>query len=168
GFAAWNAGAGAGLHGASSDVLVRKALEAIDGAREPYFLYLHTLDPHDPYEPSDADWEAFRDGGYRGISDPRRLIEKGRLAKPGLAFLRSKYRGEIRHNDRAFGALLDGLASRGLDRAIVIFTSDHGEEFLDHGGLLHRQTLYDEILRVPLAVHLPGRQAARPLVRPPF
>jgi len=168
GFSAWNAGAGAGLHGASSDVLVRKALEAVDGAREPYFLYVHTLDPHDPYEPSDADWEAFRDGGYRGQSDPRRLIEKGRLDEPELAFLRSKYRGEIRHNDRAFGALVDGLASRGLDRTIVVFTSDHGEEFLDHGGLLHRQTLYDEILHVPFAVHLPGGQGAGRVIDAPF
>jgi arylsulfatase A-like enzyme len=96
-------------------------------------------------------------------------MAKGRLEEDELGYLRSKYRGEIRHNDSAFGALLSGLRSRGaLDRSIVIFTSDHGEEFFDHGGLLHRRTLYDEILRVPFAVRLPGGQGAGRLIGAPF
>jgi arylsulfatase A-like enzyme len=169
GFTAWNAGSGAALHGAPSDTLARMALEQLEAIREPFFLYVHTLDPHDPYEPADADWQAFRVEGYRGPRDPRQLVAKGRLEDDELGYLRSKYRGEIRHNDAAFGALLDGLRSRGaLDRSIVIFTSDHGEEFLDHGGLLHRRTLYDEILRVPLAVRLPAGRGSGRVIDAPF
>jgi arylsulfatase A-like enzyme len=59
------------------------------------------------------------------------------------------------------GAFLDGLRERGIyDDALIVFTSDHGEEFFDHGGWWHGQTLYDEVLGVPLIVKLPGNEAA--------
>jgi arylsulfatase A-like enzyme len=167
GFAVWNPQGS--LHDAPSDVLAREALASLDGIREPFFLYVHTLDPHDPYEPSDADWEPFRPKSYQGLRDPRQLLAKGRLDDAELAYLHSKYRGEIRHNDGAFGALVAGLRARGLlDRSVVVFTSDHGEEFLEHGGLRHRRTLYDEIVRVPLAVRLPGSRGAGRVVDTPF
>jgi arylsulfatase A-like enzyme len=168
GFTTWNPG-GRVLHGTPSDVLTRKALEWVETVPEPFFLYVHTLDPHDPYEPGDPDWQHFRAEGYRGERDPRRLVKKRKLEDDELGYLRSKYRGEIRQNDRAFGDLLAGLRSRGiLDRSIAIFTSDHGEEFLEHDGLLHRTTLYDEIIHVPLAVRLPAGQPSGRVMEAPF
>jgi arylsulfatase A-like enzyme len=169
GFTAWNPGEAEALHGAASDTLTRKALLWVEAVREPFFLYVHTLDPHDPYEPPAADWQPFRPESYRGERDPRRLLAKRRLDEAELRYLRSRYRGEIRQNDRAFGALVAGLRSRRyLDRSIVVFTSDHGEEFLEHGGLLHRSTLYEEILRVPLAVRLPAGLGAGRVIPTPF
>jgi len=67
------------------------------------------------------------------------------------------YDAEIAQNDAAFGALLDELDRREPAGATaVLFTSDHGEEFLDHGGWRHADTLYEEVLRVPLLLRLPG------------
>jgi arylsulfatase A-like enzyme len=145
------------------------ALQWLDRAPEPFFLYVHTLDPHDPYEPEDEDWQPFRPEGYRGDTDPRRLVKKRKLDDEELRYLRSKYRAEVRQNDRAFGTLVDALRSRGLlDRSVVVFTSDHGEEFLEHGGLLHRATLYEEILRVPLAARLPNGEGGGRVSGKPF
>src|SRR5262249_41017727 len=58
-------------------------------------------------------------------------------------------------------SLLDELERLGLDRdTLVVVTADHGEEFLEHGGLYHGRSLYEEVIRVPLILRLPGRVAA--------
>ena len=127
------------------------------------------MDPHDPYAPPESDWEPFRVKGYAGVRDTRKLLSKTALSEEELRYLRSRYRGEIRQNDRAFGALVAGLRSRRLlESSVVIFTSDHGEEFLDHAGLMHRRTLYQEVLRVPFAVRLPGGRNAGQVIDHPF
>jgi arylsulfatase A-like enzyme len=70
--------------------------------------------------------------------------------------VRAAYRAEVTANDRAFGALADSLRAQGiLDDTLVIVTSDHGEEFWEHGKTMHGRTLYDEVLRVPLLVRFP-------------
>jgi len=159
GFDAWNP-ATPSLYGAPAADLVRAALAWVDSGPRPFFLYVHTMEPHAPYTPSDEDLRPFAVDGYRGPTDTRSLLRLGQLGTldpAGLAFLRSRYRGEVRQNDRAFGGLLDGLESRGLAGATaVVFTADHGEEFLEHGGTEHAKTLYQELVRVPLVVRLPG------------
>jgi arylsulfatase A-like enzyme len=67
------------------------------------------------------------------------------------------YDGEIRYTDeKLIGPLIKQLKARGLyDRTMIVFTSDHGEEFFDHGGWGHGQSLYDESLRVPLIIKFP-------------
>jgi len=77
-----------------------------------------------------------------------------------------RYDSEIAFTDHHVGRLLDGLRARGLEeRTIVVFVADHGEEFRDHGQLRHSKTLYEEVLRVPLVVRVPGFAPAR--VAPP-
>jgi arylsulfatase A-like enzyme len=138
---------------------VERALRWIDGGG-PFLAYLHTMEPHSPYQPSAEDEAPFAVAGYRGDRDTRALLrlgQLGQLSAQGLRFLRAQYQGEVRQNDRAFGALLDGLRGRGLlDRTVVVFTADHGEEFLEHGGTEHTKTLYQELVRVPLAIRSPG------------
>jgi arylsulfatase A-like enzyme len=80
----------------------------------------------------------------------------------GVDALEEKYDGEVAFVDRHLGRILDALAARGLDRntAVVVF-ADHGESFGEHrfGGermYFHGETLYEEALRVPLIVHVPG------------
>ena len=63
--------------------------------------------------------------------------------------------------DTHLGRLLDGLRERGLyDDALIVFTSDHGEEFHEHGGFWHGLSLYDEQIAIPLMLKLPGGQLA--------
>jgi len=68
-----------------------------------------------------------------------------------------RYRQEVRFMDQQLGRVLDALRRIGLERqTIVIFTSDHGEELGEHGGKHHGSTLYEEVLRVPLVIAVPG------------
>jgi arylsulfatase A-like enzyme len=137
---------------------------------EPFFLYVHATDPHWPYRPPRRYLRPFRAGT---VDDPaiRRATDAAfpfffgnvrwgerRWALPDdeLAVLRDLYDAELRQSDDYFGRLLDLLAAAGrLENTVVVLTSDHGEEFQDHGGLAHGQTLYDEVLHVPLVVRLP-------------
>jgi arylsulfatase A-like enzyme len=165
GFDVWNP-APQTLYGAPAADLVRAALAWVDTAPRPFFLYVHTMEPHSPYTPSEEDLRPFALQGYRGATDTRALLRLGQLGSldpEGLRFLRSRYQGEVRQNDRAFGALLDGLKARGqAETTAVVFTADHGEEFLEHGGTEHAKTLYQELVRLPLVARVPGgRRGAR-------
>jgi arylsulfatase A-like enzyme len=137
--------------------LVEHALGWIDATPGPFFLYLHTVEPHKPYEPRPEHREPFLFDGYRGSRNLSVLLAKGNLAPEERRFLHGAYQGEVRQADAAFGAFLDGLAARGLsERTVIGFTADHGEEFFDHGGRGHGGTLYREVLHIPLALRLPG------------
>lgn len=115
-----------------------------------FFLYVHYMGPHDPYEPR-RPWgsDGPPAGGYL---DPQVLIVRDTPpSEEELQQLRDQYDGEIREVDRAIERLVQGLSEQGLlERTLLVVTSDHGEEFGDHGGLLHGRTLHEEILNVPL------------------
>ena len=71
--------------------------------------------------------------------------------------IKTLYGGEVRYVDESLGEFIAYLKESGLyDDSLIIFTSDHGEEFWEHGGVDHGHTLYDELLRVPLIIKLPG------------
>ena len=131
------------------------ALELRPELRPPYFLWVHYVDPHDPYRPV-RPWSDDGDGAAGGEAARRYIQPRGgqrqRLLRPhNLARLRDQYDGEIAEVDREIGRLLAGLRQRGLLRdTLVVVTSDHGEEFGDHGAFLHGRTLYQEVLEVPL------------------
>ena len=73
-------------------------------------------------------------------------------------YIRALYDGEIAFTDKAVGELLAGLDRRNLrESTLIIFLSDHGEEFFEHEGFEHGHTLYDEVIKVPLIVSLPGQ-----------
>ncbi len=147
-----------------SDRVNEEALAWLDArpAGAPFFLYLHATDPHAPYEPRSPYRELFA-GAAAGLSaSPRETLDalqEGRLeptpeVREALIGL---YDAEIAFNDASFGELLDELASRDLyESTLIVLLSDHGEEFNDHGRWSHGRTLYQEQLRVPLIVRLPG------------
>lgn len=127
----------------------------------PFFLYLHTSDPHAPYTPAepyssrfagDADPELGRIDVVHGISAGREP------APPGIENTWiDLYDGEIAFNDFHFGRLIDRLQQEGLyDDTMIVVLADHGEEFFEHGGWEHGKTLYEEQLRIPLLIKLPG------------
>jgi arylsulfatase A-like enzyme len=123
----------------------------------PFFLYLHYIDPHDPYDnPETAGNHSPFEGEYRGPvgGDWVHGIYSGKLALADpvrdLAHLSALYDSEVHYVDRAIGELLDRLRPEVLARTLVLLTADHGEELLDHGGWKHGQTLYEEQIHVPL------------------
>jgi arylsulfatase A-like enzyme len=100
----------------------------------PWFLWLHYFDPHDTYLP------------HPGFSEKFGMKEEIDL-----------YDGEIAFTDHYVGKLLDELARLKLDEdTIVVIVADHGEEFMDHGSNRHGYDLYEETVRVPLMVRIPG------------
>ncbi|MEM9407624.1 MAG: sulfatase-like hydrolase/transferase, partial [Acidobacteriota bacterium] len=85
-----------------------------------------------------------------------------RMRPDDLTRISSLYDAGLRHTDNVLAEIFEGLTERGLmNDTYVILTSDHGEEFGDHGGLLHRDLLYDELLRVPLIVLGPDIEPSR-------
>ena len=138
--------------------LNRELLPRLLQLQEPFFLYVHYIDPHVPYAPA-TDW--------RGDSMPAALapVLPGDLADTDALGRSPQFRqraidlydGEIRGADGGVAELVGALRERGLaDRTLLVVTSDHGEEFEEHGRMSHGQTLYDEVLRVPLIFHGPG------------
>ena len=128
----------------------------------PFFLYVHATDPHAPYLPPARFRRGVRavDGVTPAavIAAERRcqncLHDLGRqrpapIDASTVAVLSRLYDGDVARADAAFGRLVDVLVrQRLLDDTLVIFTSDHGEEFLEHDGVTHGKTLYHELLHV--------------------
>src|SRR5207237_10110780 len=129
------------------------------------------FDPHAEYdpppewrarcaEPEDRDNKGFRFGTREQVV----LHRAGKLALDAKTMSRAAalYDGEVAYTDAEIGRLLAGLRAKHLDRTtLVVFTADHGEELLDHGGWEHGHTLYDEILHVPLILRAPLGLAGR-------
>ena len=142
-----------------SDVLVDAALDWVrEAPDEPFFLYVHAIDPHDPYVPT----ESFRDRYTKPTASGKesttvaQLIAKKDVGLPYLDRTIGLYDAEIAYADQELGKLLDGLKDLGIyDEALVVFVADHGEEFQDHGGFGHNPKLYQEVVRVPLVVKFP-------------
>jgi len=83
------------------------------------------------------------------------------MEPPDYEHVLALYDGEIRSTDDTIGRMLAALRSAGLlDNTLVVVTSDHGDEFLEHGGKGHRRTLFQEVLAVPLVFWAPGRLRA--------
>ncbi len=130
-------------------------LRWIDGGpASPWFLFVGYMDPHDPYFTHPYDGSGYARAAHQH-PDPSEAEKLSAL-----------YDGEIRYWDEELGKLLDGLEERGLyDDLTIIITSDHGEEFNEHGGFWHGTTLYDEQVRVPLLVKLPQSRRGGTTVR---
>ena len=153
-----------------ADEVVEDALKWLDKVPEKEqrtFLTVHLFDPHLNYDPPPPFKGRF--GGppsETGASDfpdlkalRARIRDNKEIAWPELRML---YDEEIAFVDEQIGRLLAGIAERGLwERALVLFTADHGEEFFDHGGFEHGHSFYNEVLRVPLVLWGPGIEPGR-------
>ncbi|MFP6584383.1 MAG: sulfatase [Candidatus Hydrogenedentota bacterium] len=112
-----------------------------------FFLWAHYFDPHTPYDPPQE---------YRRVAEePFDFFPMG--ATPEMLekhdYVQSLYEGEIRYVDESVGRILYTLKLQGLeDNTYVMFSSDHGEEFWDHGGFGHGHTVFNEQLRVPFMI----------------
>jgi arylsulfatase A-like enzyme len=141
--------------------VANRAVDVLDRIGDrPFFLFLHFYDPHWHYEPPESTRKIF-DTAYTGtitgrLQDFSRRDRKS-VSPADLAHLIALYDGEIRYVDDELGRVFDHLRARDLDRGtLVLVTSDHGEEFLEHGSWEHQKTLYEEVVRIPLFFRGPG------------
>ncbi|MFB6357185.1 MAG: sulfatase, partial [bacterium] len=140
--------------------------------QSPFFMYLHYMDPHQPYRPP-KDYLGDRTINpnftfYKYAS--KHIYEFGSPYKepypfynheiPAPEILRQvqyRHHSEIRYWDHQFGRLIDFLrSSNQFNNTLIVVTSDHGEEFFQHGNWEHGHSLFNEQLHVPLIVRLPG------------
>jgi len=159
---------------------IDRATDWIDAHKDgPFFMYLHVFDPHPPFEPRhpyESMWAdpAKRDEHLKQRDAMRKTIVDPAMAPRGmatteemkaagvdpasyLAYDKDWYDGSIRALDAEIGRLFERLRGAGLDeRTAVVFMSDHGEEFQDHGRMWHGQSAYGELAHVPLFFRWPG------------
>ncbi len=166
--------------------------KAIDQAEQmskrpdPFFLFVHTFEVHDPYVPP-VKYQEWNDPSYQGdIFSSRRELKtaagdqwqkqhelfwsKVDPERPGdIQRLQDLYDGSIKLTDELVGLLSDRLAAFGeLDNTLFIIVSDHGEEFYEHEGFLH-EALFNEVLRVVFVAKLPkdrSTQSAQRIAQP--
>jgi arylsulfatase A-like enzyme len=160
---------------------IDRATDWIDAHKDgPFFMYLHVFDPHPPYEPRhpyESMWAdpAKREEHIKQRDAMRKTIKDPAMAPRGMATTEEMkaagvdpatylpydedwYDGSIRALDSEIARLFERLRADGLDdRTAVVFMSDHGEEFQDHGRMWHGQSVYGELTHVPLFIRWPGR-----------
>ena len=154
---------------------------------EPFFLYLHLMDVHGPYDAPEDDFERMHARVSLEGSEPP-PVERMRRLPPyleGISWfsvddlapagwgavvdfrlgrsrtLRARYAANVRDFDRRIGPFLQMLrTSHWNEEAYVVLGSDHGEELLEHGGWDHGFSLYDDQIRIPLLIRVPGAPGA--------
>ncbi len=126
--------------------------EWLESAPEkPLFLHIHYLDPHEPY-----------------LQHPYRSVQFNLKSQWTRDHIVELYDGEIEYLDTEIDRLLEILRAGGhLENSLLMFTGDHGEEFLDHGGWGHGNNLFNESLHVPLIVRFPHQRYAGRRVEAP-
>lgn len=121
----------------------------------PLFCMVHVFDPHVFYDPPEPFAPpALAEGDRRTlVNDLHKRLWSGpdALLDGDRELARALYAGEVAAMDQALGRLFDTVAADERDW-VVVFTSDHGEEFWEHGGWEHGHSLHDEVLRVPLLI----------------
>jgi arylsulfatase len=146
----------------------RAIIKELDAVEEPFFLYAHYMEPHGPYRPPERYTKRFA-GEYEG----HHFIKRGNPVPIGkmmfgdgphyditdrdIQHLVDLYDDEIRYFDGVFRRLIKILEDRELlDRTLIVISSDHGEEFLEHGSIKHCRGVWDTVTRVPLIFRFPG------------
>ncbi|HEY7095625.1 MAG TPA: sulfatase-like hydrolase/transferase [Terriglobales bacterium] len=140
----------------------RQLLERSD-ISQPRFLWAHVLAPHDPYLPPPPYRHRFGSGSE--LNRNLDFIDLNTSSPPAgvsVAALRARYDEMVLYGDAALGQFLDWLDETGrMNKAVVIISADHGEAF-EHGWFTHTGPyLYNDLIRIPLMIHLPSQQTGK-------
>jgi arylsulfatase A-like enzyme len=155
--------------------VARRGLQWLNEHPSPAFLFLHTYQVHHPYTPEPRFLERLNTGYQGSLPDKTsirllRRINRGELQidERDRQHIIDTYDAEILSMDEAFGRFIADLKAQGrYENTLILVTSDHGEEFGEHGQMgWHSHTLYDELLRVPLLIKLPENRHAGDTVTP--
>ena len=130
----------------------------------PFFLWLHYMDVHEPYVPDqryidfvDPTVRPSREEMFRLFKEV--LLKRDVSNKATVELLRKLYCAHVREIDDAVKDLFGILEKRNvLKDTYLILTTDHGDEFGDHGGLSHDGKMYSELVNIPLIIYDPGRE----------
>lgn len=146
---------------------------AIERSCRPFFGWIHILDPHMPLTPP----KEFRANTFESKERTNRAHDRKKAASDvldrsdigrGRRFVDSEliswiwdlYLAEVRYVDHEIARIFSALKETGLwDKTVVIFTADHGEEIFERNSYNHGHTLYNEVLHVPLIIHIPNIDA---------
>ena len=137
---------------------------------QPYFFWIHFNDPHYPYSARSPWIEKYT----KNLKPVRRhpefefKPEEADLIRKNPADLRTTrglYDSEINYTDHFIGKLFQEVLQD--PDSLIIITADHGEEFQEHDGLMHADSLFEEVLRVPLIIVLPGEKEAGTVISKP-
>ena len=132
-----------------------------------FFVYIQTIDPHVPYDPPAKFLQMYDPKPYNGqvknrrthlmLDEAKKNPKKYTFTKRDKERIEALHDGEISYHDEYFGRFLSKLRELGLDEnTIIVVTSDHGEEFQEHGSWGHGHSVYQELLGVPLMFRWPG------------
>lgn len=154
------AGLGTAHHPEASEIFAAAQSAVAGSPVGGGFYYIHIVDPHYPYAPPPAQQSRLEAAGAElGREFPPVAAPSEGPRDPNRSPLR--YLAEVRDADTELGRFLDFLRKQGrYEPAMILVVSDHGEELRDHGGQGHGHTLYEELLRVPGVLKLPGNARA--------
>ena len=139
-------------------------------AERDFFFWLHYFDPHMPYGPPDSyqpeNPAYIKLGAQFKETRAARMGSTARTAEE-RSWIRALYAGEVRYVDAQVGRFFEALRKLEIyDDALILFTSDHGEELWDHDRFEHGHTLYNELVQIPFMVKLPGNNPGRVIETP--
>jgi arylsulfatase A-like enzyme len=141
------------------EVLTADAQRFIEANKDSrWMLGVHLMEPHDPFfEHPYIDGSGSEE--FNGIGFARAEVEHPDMKD--AAYLAETYKHEVMHMDKKLASFVKWLKDSGnYDNTLIVITSDHGEEFGEHGGFWHGTTLYEEQIHVAMIVKLPGNQLA--------
>lgn len=126
---------------------------------KPFFLWIDSFDPHEPWDPPPR-FDTYTDPSYSG---PRLILPMGGYAnkwanEEEIKYIRGLYAGEVSFVDHCLGYFLNALEEYNLyENSIIVLTADHGHPLADHGKFLKgTDRLYNELVKIPFMLYIPG------------
>lgn len=137
----------------TAEHLTQYALDELKNTAQPFFMWVHYLDAHEPYYPRNAN--IFKKLKYIRLNKVTKNATK--VSKSDINILKDGYISEINNIDKNISSILDYIESSELKgNTYVVITSDHGQQFFEHGGYGHGMLLYEELIHVPLIFRGPN------------
>ena len=124
---------------------------------EKFFLWIHYMDPHEPYVPPEEYLNRF--SSCKEALEFNLSVNMNNPSGEDLIILRELYEGEVRYVDSCIAELINGIENRGLlEDSLIIITADHGHAFMEHGRFGHAyDILYNEVIHIPLIIYGIGK-----------
>lgn len=143
----------------SSEELNKKIFKWLDKNKyPPFFMFINYFDAHDPYDLG-KEFRKYFTNETKEYAEVQRMIDIKRYSNVSMntvEYMIKLYDTEIFYLDHHLAKLFNKLDELGIkNNTIIVITSDHGEEFYEHGGFMHGQTLYEELIHVPLLIYYP-------------
>ncbi len=155
----------------TSPEVTKEAINIIkNNKNRSFFMFLHYFDPH--YRYVDHEKKSTYSGPFLPEADEKKkadIIRDNLFSKEDLNYFDECYKSEIRFTDKYIGKVIESLKENNIYKnTLIVFVSDHGEEFGERGALGHGQSLYNELTRIPFILKLPEGYKKKGNIRPVF